>query len=237
MSTIAISLLLVAGCSSTGLDGVENSVNIVGENGETQTPSPTETNASNSNNGTVDIAKPAVPTKPSDFEYPELPTEDAFAMLKALATNTIHSTTTLGSLEKYTGTTQDGTVFNVTLAFDPTLTENNLAVFYDYPDGYEIADTTFSTGQLEGENKNIAKWLFGHQVLILAQSTGSVTAEVRDGYIEVVYNNNGIVDNYFYEDKVLVKRERIYPTDDPVTIRTIEYKRDGEVAELIAKIQ
>lgn len=241
LTTLAIAgSIVLTGCSGNSIDNIENSISIIGENGETQQPTPSETQAGATNGETSsnqNPSQPAVPTKPSDYAYPELPSDDAFAMLSELAKNTTHSTTTLGSLEKYTMVGPDGKTYNVTIAFNPTIAGNNLAVFNDYADDSELEDVVFSINQLEGENKNIAKWLLGHQVLVLAQSTGLVTAEIKDGFVEVIYNNSGIIDRYYHQDKVLVKRERIFPTDEPTTMRTIEYGKDGEVADLISQIQ
>ena len=234
-SLAIVGAIALTGCAAQNIDDVENSVNITDGNQATQ--SPTATEQPNGGNAAQQPTQPANPTKPSDYAYPDLPTGDAFAMLAELAKNTTHSTTTLGSLEKYPMTAEDGTVYNVTIAFDPTIEGNNLAVFQDFPDGYEKKDSVISINQLEGENKNIAKWLLGHQVVVLAQSTGLVTAEIKDGYIEVTYNSSGIVDKYYHQDKVIVKRERSYATGEPTTVRTIEYTRSGEVAELIAKIK
>jgi hypothetical protein len=241
LAVSAATMIALSGCSTAPSEEIENSVNVIEGTEQTESPTPTETQAGANSGGdqgqTQQPAPIATPTKPSDYAYPELPTDDAFAMLAELAKNTTHSTTTLGSLEKYTMVGQDGQRYNVTIGFDPTLGGNNLAVFHDYADDSDQEDIVFSINQLEGENKNIAKWLLGHQVLVLAQSTGLVTAEIKNGYVEVVYNNSGIIDRYYHQDKVLVKRERIYPTDEPMTVRTIEYGKDGEVAELISQIQ
>lgn len=243
ITTLAIaSSILLVGCTNSGLEDIENSVSIIGEDGNTQQPQPGETQASGTNNdigsSNQTPAKPIVPTKPSDYNYPEITTSDPFEMLAELAKNTAHSSTTLGALEKYTAVTQDGTVYNVTLAFNPTIGGNNLAVSYDYPEGYTQEDVVFSINQVADEKyRNTAEWLLGHQTISTANLKGKLAAEIKDGYIEVTIIDNDIVARYYHKDNVLVKLETIFPTGEPSTIRTIEYKKDGEVAELIAQVQ
>lgn len=232
----------ISGCTTAPGEEIQNSVNIIEETGQSQSPDPTETQAGENNGenntATQQPAAPVVnPTKPSDFNYPELPTDDALEMLMELAKNTRHSTTTLGALEKYTKVSADGTIYDVTIAFDPTIGGNNLAVLYDYPKESEQEDMVFSINQVADERyHNAAEWLLGHQTIVTAQLTGKITAEIKEGYIEVLVLANQVRAKYYHEDKVITRVETA-KVGEPETIRTIEYKKDGEVAELIAQIQ
>jgi hypothetical protein len=221
--------IMLSGCTANEAPELENKVTIIGESQVTATEEP-------AGEPTGDNVPPSAlkPTKPSDYDYPELPIGDAFAMLGELGNNTVHSTTTLGSLEKYIDEDSSGVPFNVTIGFDPTLVGNSLAVSFDYPDDSGKEDSIFAINDIsEEENRNIAKWLLGHQIVLLSQLTGSIIPEVKDEYIEVVWTNGAYVDRYYYQDKVITKRERIDQGSGIKTIRTIEYGTEGEAAILL----
>lgn len=231
-SILAISALLLSGCTAASSDGIPNSVKVV----EDATPE-TDVAVPDANPDANQTDKPDTITndkaiRPSDAKNPaelNLPnpnmSDDPVQALSTLANNSIFAMSYLGSYEYYYN---DSANSDVVLAYDPQSTGEQLAIRYTNRDTGLVE--IFSVSETTEPNKS--KWLAAYQAVFLAGSTESVTITVEEDYINVDMATSTY--KYYFEDGVITRLVGTYITEpDRLLEWFVEYRNDEKVTDLV----